>query len=422
MATRVILHSDLNNFYASVECLRRPEIRDKPVVVTGAKEERHGVVLAKNAAAKAAGVKTGDVYWEARQKCGSSLVEIPADFSEYLRYSKKVRRIYEDYTDRIEAFGIDECWLDVTASRRLFGSGVQIAETIRRRVKEELGLTVSVGVSYNKIFAKLGSDMKKPDAVTEITPENYRETVWKLPAADLLYVGAATKKQLQRLGIKTIGDLANADEALLKNKLGKRGAVLRAFANGADDSPVLNVAEERNIRSVGNSLTACRDFETPEDVKAVLALLSDAVCSRLREAGARGGGVFISARSSALVVYRKQGKLPRETSHAPDVAKKSFELFAAVYPWQESVRSVGVGVYDLKFGETQTDFFGLIDGETCGAAEKKKRLDAAVDKLREKYGNAVIRQAIVLKDKRLSGADIKAEHTVHPVSFFKNGV
>ena len=162
-------------------------------MVTGAKEERHGVVLAKNAAAKAAGVKTGDVYWEARQKCGSSLVEIPADFPEYIRYSKKVRRIYEDYTDRIEAFGIDECWLDVTASRRLFGSGVQIAETIRRRVKEELGLTVSVGVSYNKIFAKLGSDMKKPDAVTEITPENYRETVWKLPAADLLYVGAATK-------------------------------------------------------------------------------------------------------------------------------------------------------------------------------------------------------------------------------------
>ena len=224
------------------------------------------------------------------------------------------------------------------------------------------------------------------------------------------------------MGIKTSGDLANADEALLKNKLGKRGAVLRAFANGADDSPVLNVAEERNIRSVGNSLTACRDFETPEDVKAVLALLSDAVCSRLREAGARGGGVSISARSSALVVYRKQGKLPRETSHAPDVAEKSFELFAAVYPWQESVRSVGVVVYDLKFGETQTDFFGLIDGETCGAAEKKKRLDAAVDKLREKYGNAVIRQAIVLKDKRLSGADIKAEHTVHPVSFFKNGV
>ena len=419
--SRSILHCDMNNFYASVECMLDPALRKYPVAVCGSVEERHGIVLAKNYAAKAFDVKTGDAVWQAKQKC-RNLVVVPPHFEEYIKYSKLARSVYSRYTDQVEPYGMDECWLDVSGTENIFGSPEKVANDIRETIKFELGLTISVGVSFNKIFAKLGSDMKKPDAVTEITPENYRETVWKLPAADLLYVGAATKKQLQRLGIKTIGDLANADEALLKNKLGKRGAVLRAFANGADDSPVLNVAEERNIRSVGNSLTACRDFETPEDVKAVLALLSDAVCSRLREAGARGGGVFISARSSALIVYRKQGKLPRETSHAPDVAKKSFELFAAVYPWQESVRSVGVGVYDLKFGETQTDFFGLIDGETCGAAEKKKRLDAAVDKLREKYGNAVIRQAIVLKDKRLSGADIKAEHTVHPVSFFKNGV
>lgn len=418
---RNVLHCDMNNFYASVECMLDPALREYPVAVCGSVEERHGIVLAKNYKAKAFNVQTGDAVWQAKQKC-KDLVIVPPHFEEYIKYSKLARSVYERYTDQVEPYGMDECWLDISGTSGIFGSPEKVANEIRETIKFELGLTISVGVSFNKIFAKLGSDMKKPDAVTEITPENYRETVWKLPAADLLYVGAATKKQLQRLGIKTIGDLANADEALLKNKLGKRGAVLRAFANGADDSPVLNVAEERNIRSVGNSLTACRDFETPEDVKAVLALLSDAVCSRLREAGARGGGVFISARSSALVVYRKQGKLPRETSHAQDVAKKSFELFAAVYPWQESVRSVGVGVYDLKFGETQTDFFGLIDGETCGAAEKKKRLDAAVDKLREKYGNAVIRQAIVLKDKRLSGADIKAEHTVHPVSFFKNGV
>lgn len=421
MRERIILHCDLNNFFASVSLLFNPTLKDLPVAVCGDKESRRGIVLAKNEPAKVFGVKTAEAVFEAKRKC-PELITLPPLYDEYYKYSAAAHKIYERYTDMIEPFGIDECWLDVTGSTMLFGSGEEIAHRIRRDIKGELGITASVGVSFNKVFAKLGSDMKKPDAVTEITPENYRETVWKLPAADLLYVGAATKKQLQRLGIKTIGDLANADEALLKNKLGKRGAVLRAFANGADDSPVLNVAEERNIKSVGNSLTACRDFETPEDVKAVLALLSDAVCSRLREAGARGGGVFISARSSALVVYRKQGKLPRETSHAPDVAKKSFELFAAVYPWQESVRSVGVGVYDLKFGETQTDFFGLIDGETCGAAEKKKRLDAAVDKLREKYGNAVIRQAIVLKDKRLSGADIKAERTVHPVSFFKNGV
>jgi len=189
---RTILHSDLNNFYASVECLRRPEIRDKPVVVIGAKDERHGVVLAKNAIAKRAGVKTGDVYWEARQKCGNALVEVKADFAEYIKVSKRVRKIYEEYTDRIEAFGIDECWLDVTGSLMLFGSGEEIANAIRERVKKEIGITVSVGVSWNKIFAKLGSDMKKPDAVTEITEENYREIVWSLSVEDLLYVGNAT--------------------------------------------------------------------------------------------------------------------------------------------------------------------------------------------------------------------------------------
>lgn len=421
MATRVILHSDLNNFYASVECLRRPEIRDKPVVVTGAKEDRHGVVLAKNQIAKAAGVKTGDVYWEARQKCGSSLVEIAADFPEYLRYSKKVRQIYEDYTDLIESFGIDECWLDVTASRKLFGSGEQIAETIRRRVKEELGLTVSVGVSYNKIFAKLGSDMKKPDAVTVITPENYRETVWKLPAADLLYVGAATKKRLYKLGINTIGDLAQANEELLVNRLGKRGATLRVFARGEDTSPVTKLGEEANIRSVGNSLTAYRDLETKEDVKAVLALLSDAVCSRLRKARLTCRGVSVSARSKTLETYAKQGRLAHETSHAADVAKKAYELFSAAYSWQNAVRSIGVSAYDLNYGETQLDFFGALDGEKPLTIEKKKRFDAAVDKLREKYGHAAIQSAIVLKDKRLGGADIAAEHTIHPVSFFKNG-
>mgnify|MGYP002799876825 FL=1 len=201
---RTILHSDLNNFYASVECLRNPEIREKPVVVVGSKEDRHGIVLAKNMIAKKAGVKTGDVYWEARQKCGNTLVEVQADFAEYLKVSKEVRKIYEDYTDRIEAYGIDECWLDVTASLNLFGSGVQIANTIRERIKKEIGITVSVGVSWNKIFAKLGSDMKKPDAVTEITEGNYKEIVWSLPVEDLLYVGNATKQKLNRIGVKTV--------------------------------------------------------------------------------------------------------------------------------------------------------------------------------------------------------------------------
>ncbi len=414
---RTILHSDLNNFYASVECLRNPEIRDKPVVVVGSKEDRHGIVLAKNMIAKQAGVKTGDVYWEARQKCGNTLVEVQADFAEYLKVSKEVRKIYEDYTDRIEAYGIDECWLDVTASLYLFGSGVQIANAIRERVKKEIGITVSVGVSWNKIFAKLGSDMKKPDAVTEITEENYREVVWSLPVEDLLYVGHATKQKLNRIGVKTIGQLAQSDEGLLVRMLGKWGNYLHTFANGKDNSPVTTVDEEENIKSIGNSLTVYRDLKNEEDVRMVIHLLSDSVAARMREAGlTRARTVHLYARASDLSGYQKQGKLPRPCSNAIEISKKAFELFREVYPWQSYVRGLGVSVSDFCFGAEQLDLFGSLEKD-----EKQRRLDAAVDKLRKKYGNNVIQSAIVYKDPKIRDMDVKGEHVIHPYSFYKNG-
>lgn len=411
------MHSDLNNFYASVECLRRPEIREKPVVVVGNKEDRHGVVLAKNIIAKQAGVKTGDVYWEARQKCGSELVEVQADFAEYLKVSKEVRKIYEDYTDRIEAYGIDECWLDVTASLNLFGSGAEIANTIRERVKKEIGLTVSVGVSWNKIFAKLGSDMKKPDAVTEITEENYRETVWTLPVEDLLYVGSATKQKLNKIGIKTIGQLAGSGEELLVRRLGKWGSYLHAFANGRDTSPVTTVDEEENIKSIGNSLTVYRDLKDEEDVHMVICLLADSVASRMRDAGlTRARTVHLYARASDLSGYGKQGKLPRPCSNALEISRKAFALFREVYPWQGYVRGLGVSVSGFCFGAEQLDLFGSLEKD-----EKERRLDAAVDRLRKKYGNKVIQSAIVYKDPKIRSLDIKGEHVIHPYSFFKNG-
>ena len=414
---RTILHSDLNNFYASVECLRNPEIREKPVVVVGSKEDRHGIVLAKNMIAKKAGVKTGDVYWEARQKCGNTLVEVQADFAEYLKVSKEVRKIYEDYTDRIEAYGIDECWLDVTASLNLFGSGVQIANTIRERVKKEIGITVSVGVSWNKIFAKLGSDMKKPDAVTEITEGNYKEIVWSLPVEDLLYVGNATKQKLNRIGVKTIGQLAQSDEGLLVRMLGKWGSYLHTFANGKDSSPVTTVDEEENIKSIGNSLTVYRDLKDEEDVRMVIHLLSDSVAARMRESGlTRARTVHLYARASDLSGYQKQGKLPRPCSNAIEISKKAFELFREVYPWQSYVRGLGVSVSDFCFGAEQLDLFGSLEKD-----EKQRRLDAAVDKLRKKYGNNVIQSAIVYKDPKIRDMDVKGEHVIHPYSFFKNG-
>lgn len=412
---RTILHSDLNNFYASVECLRNPEIRNFPVVVVGSKEDRHGIVLAKNMIAKGYGVKTGDVDWEAKQKCGGTLIEVQADFSTYINVSREVRKIYEDYADRIEAYGIDECWLDVSSSLKLFGSGREIAEIIRERIKKEIGLTVSIGVSWNKIFAKLGSDMKKPDAVTEITPENYKTKVWTLPVEDLLYVGRATQQKLNRIGIKTIGDLAQADEQTLVNLLGKWGSYLHTFANGKDESPVTKIGEEESIKSIGNSLTVYRDLVDDDDVEPVIYLLADSVCARMREAGLnKARTVHVYARANNLVGYQKQGKLPRPSGTVHDVAKTAFKLFKEVYPWEKPVRSLGISVSDFLFGNEQLDLFGDLEKD-----EKQKRLDNAIDKLRAKYGNNIIQAAIVYNDPKLKDLDIKGEHTIHPYSFFK---
>lgn len=409
------MHSDLNNFYAGVECLRNPRLADKPLVVVGAKQERHGIVLAKNMIAKTAGVKTGDVYWEARRKCGAQLVEVEADFSAYLEYSRLVRKIYADYTDRIEAYGIDECWLDVSASLKLFGGGEKIAEEIRERVKKETGLTVSVGVSWNKIFAKLGSDMKKPDAVTVITPENFRDKVWPLPVEDLLYVGKATKQKLNRLGITTIGQLASMPEQTLSSKFGKWGNYLYVFANGMDESPVVNVEEEENVKSIGNSLTVYRDLRDDEDVKMVIYLLADSVAARIRESGMnKARTVHIDVRSEDLTSYHKQGKAPRPTDNVNEIGETAFKLFKEVYPWKGRVRAVGVSVSEFYFGNEQLDFFGSVQKD-----EKQKRLDRAIDQIRKKYGNNVIQLAVVYKDPKIRDLDVKGEHVIHPYSFFK---
>ena len=249
---RVILHIDMNNFYASVETLYDPSLKDIPMAVGGDKERRHGIVLAKNMLAKAKGVKTAEALWEAERKC-PGIKFVPPHFERYAKYSRLAKEIYMQYTDMVESFGLDECWLDVTGSRRLFGSGREIAEEIRARVKDELGLTVSIGVSFNKIFAKLGSDYKKPDAVTAFTRENFKELVWPLPAADLLFVGKSTQEALRKYGIYTIGDAAKADRKLLKRLFGKAGEQLSMYANGEDRSPVRRVNEHEEIKSIGNS-------------------------------------------------------------------------------------------------------------------------------------------------------------------------
>ena len=279
---RVILHSDCNGFYASVECLHHPEIRNNPVAVSGDAENRHGIILAKNEIAKKYNIKTGEAIWQAKQKC-PDLITVPPHFDLYKRFSKMARRIYSEYTDKIEPFGLDEAWLDVTDNKNM--SGKEIALEINRRIKQELGITVSIGVSFNKIFAKFGSDYKKPDAITEITRENYRDIVWNCPAKDLLYVGRATGRKLESIGIYTIGDIATADVTLLRSYLGKWGYLIYGFANGYDSSPVAHMNENSEVKSIGNSTTTPKDMVTFNDVKQVIFVLCDSVCRRMREQG-----------------------------------------------------------------------------------------------------------------------------------------
>lgn len=395
---RVILHSDLNNFYASVETVRHPELKGKAIVVCGSKDDRHGIVLAKNQIAKSFGIKTGDVYWEAKRKC-PSVVELTADFSEYLKYSGLVRKIYERYTDRIESFGIDECWLDVTSSVKLFGSGEEIAEQIRAAVKNELNLTVSIGVSWNKIFAKLGSDMKKPDAITVINKENFKRKVYPLPVQDLLYVGNSTRQKLNKYNINTIGDLANADVDFLKSKLGKWGEYLSIFARGEECSPVLIKKNEDFVKSIGNSMTCYRDLTTPDEVFTLILLLSESVASRLRSSGVgRANSVHVTVTDCNLVRYGKQGRLPFATELSTDIAYKARDLLNEIYDYKTPVRAVGVAVSDFTGEVVQTSIF--IDEKKAIKAQK------SVDTIRKKYGSGIINRGTILKDERLKNAKL----------------
>ena len=410
---RCILHSDLNNFYASVELLKHPELRGRAVAVCGSKEDRHGIVLAKNQFAKQAGVKTGDAIWQAEKKC-PGIVQLPADFSAYLRVSKAVRKIYERYTDRVEAYGIDECWLDVTQTQSMFGGGLAIAEQIRAAVKGEIGVTVSVGVSWNKIFSKLASDMQKPDAVTVISPENYRECAWRLSVEDLLYVGAATARKLKEHGISTIGQLAQADAALLRGFLGKWGDYLHTFANGQDQTPVCRREEEQNIKSIGNSLTCYRDLESDEDIYMLLLLLSDSVAARLRESAfGKAKTVHLSVTDSSLAHWGKQGKLPYPSKVSADIAACAFRLYKQVYPGILPVRALGVSVCGFTGENDQMNIFADILGQN-----RQEKMEDTLDKLRKRYGNNIIQRAAVLKDARLKQLDIKGEHVIHPENFF----
>ena len=299
MPNRCILHSDANCFYASVEMLLNPELRGKAVAVCGSTEDRHGIVLARSEKAKKAGVKTGQANWEARQTC-PGLIVVPPHYDQYCKFSRLLRNIYLRYTDLVEPYGMDECWLDVTGSERLMGSGEKIAEEIRQSVREELGITVSIGVSFNKIFAKLGSDMKKPDAITVLDDDNWRERIWPIPVSELLYVGRSTARKLMDRCVYTIGDLARTDPTLLTSWFGKNGLGLWIFANGEDNSRVRPDGYEAPIKSVGHGITCSCDLHHNEEVWKVMLELSQDIGRRLREYHLCGKGVRLYIRENEL--------------------------------------------------------------------------------------------------------------------------
>lgn len=412
---RTILHSDLNNFYASVECLYNPSLRGKPVAVAGNPEARHGIVLAKNYVAKAYGVATGNPLWMARQKC-PDIVFVPPNYDLYMKYSRIAREIYAEYTNQVESYGLDECWLDVTESTSLFGDGKTIADKLRAHIKNELGVTASVGVSYNKIFAKLGSDMKKPDATTVIESAHFREIVWPLPVKDLLYVGRAAHNKLKKYGIKTIGDLAQSKQQFLQQLLGKNGVMLWLFANGLDTSPVSNIGAKSLIKSVGNSTTTPRDLKTDEDIKITLSILAESVSARMREYGFVCRTVQIGVRDNELHHYERQGKLfyPNRTSKS--IFEKSYELFKQNHTSGKPVRSLSVRACNLSLNEYEQ--LSLLP--EISAIQKQEMAEHAVDSIRNRFGHFSVQRGIWLTDKQLSSLNPKEDHIIHPESFFKS--
>lgn len=390
---KTILHADMNSCYVSIEQARHPELKGKAVAVGGSEKDRNGIILAKSIEAKAQGVKTGEVIWQAKGKCPNLMI-LPADFALYLTYSKLAHAIYREYTDRIEPFGIDECWLDVTESQKLFGNGDVIAEELRRRFREELDITISVGISDNKIFAKLGSDYKKPDAQTRIDLENYQKIAWPLPVEDLLYCGPRTRKKLHRMGVMTIGNLAKTDPSFIQKFLGVNGLRLWIAANGRDDTPVAREDFVPPIKSIGCGTTFRRDLRNDKEVKGGLIALAQELEKKLIEKKFSGKSLHLSVRDGLLAYQEAKMNLAYPVQNASELAESGFSLFCQTWTWKHPVRAMTLRVSDLFPEQTavQRAFF-----PDFLRHEKKERLGKTIHELQKRYGPQSVQPA-VMKD------------------------
>lgn len=394
MRDRAILHSDANCFYASVETVLNPEFRGKAIAVCGSPEERHGIVLAKSEKAKRAGVKTGMANWQAKQCC-RDLIIVPPQYDYYLKFSKLLHGIYRRYTDQVEPFGMDECWLDVTYSP---GDPMEIAEEIRQAVKDELGLTVSIGVSFNKVFAKLGSDYKKPDAITQISKEHFKEIVWPLPCSDLLYCGNATTAKLGSMGVRTIGGIASLPVEVMQRKFGKNGVALWKYANGLDDSRVAHQDYTAPAKSVGHGITCVADLENMDEARKVIFALSLDIGYKLRYMNLRATGVQLYVRNSELSFCSWQKRLDMATQDEGTIALAAYSLLEEKYSWRNPIRSITVTATQLDSSQNPTQLSMLLDYERLVRREK---LNESIDTIRDRYGKYAVIPALVLDEKKM---------------------
>ena len=400
MADRTILHCDCNSFYASVECVHRPELREVPMAVCGNPESRHGIILAKNELAKRYGVQTAETVGQAKRKC-PDLIFVAPHREEYERFSQRINAIYQQYTDRVEPFSIDESWLDLTGCEHLFGDGKTVADELRRRVREEVGVTISVGVSFNKVFAKLGSDYKKPDATTVISRENFREKIWPLPVNEMMYVGNAAKTVFNRMGVHTIGQLALLGEETLRKIMGKMGEMLYIYANGLDESPVRASEEACEIKSVGNGMTFPRDLYREEDIHACVMALADSVATRLRRHGLRGYTVQVLLRDPDFRNISRQKTLEHSTCTAQEITEEAMKLIALIHSAGMPIRMITITVANLT-DEDYGDQLNFFAPNKPQIRRKQERAERAMDAIRAKFGKEAVQFGATFRNENLS--------------------
>jgi DNA polymerase-4 len=410
---RIIIHSDMNSCYASIECSLNPELKGKPVAVGGSVEDRHGIILAKTAEAKKFGVTTGEAIWQAQRKC-PELIVVPPHFDIYSKYSSLAKDIYRRYTDKIEPMGLDEAWCDITGSILLFGSVQNITDGIRDTFKSELGITVSIGVSYNKIFAKLGSDLAGIDEVVTITKENYKDVVWPLSVGSIMGVGRNTAKKLKGYGINTVGDLARIDSDWLKLTFGVVGVDMWKYANGYDNSRVMPDGYEREVKSIGHGVTCREDLVSDEEVWLAFLRLSQDVSRRLKKEKLSATAVQISVRDTFLMTRQFQCETEYPTQSAMDISKTALRLFKENYPWLSNVRALSVRAINLcdENAPVQLDLTGEYKNH-----DRQKLIDDTALALTEKFGKDAIFNCSVMLESKMP--DMQGKKSPLPIRMYK---